>query len=83
MLHQGFARVPVMELLFLLLLVPVVWLVWLPSRIVGALRRHRVASAGILAVVAIAGFVMLLLNQPPEVRADYAQGDATLRAMLE
>lgn len=71
-----------MELLFLLLLIPVVWLVWLPARIVGALRRRRVASAGILAVVAIGGFLMLLLSQP-EVRVDYAQGDATLRAMLE
>lgn len=83
MLHRGWARVPAMELLFLLLLIPVVWLMRLPSRIVGALRRHRVASAGILAVLAISGFLVLLLNQPPEVRVDYAQGDATLRAMLE
>jgi len=72
-----------MELLFLLLLIPVVWLAWLPSRIVGALRRHRVASAGILAAVAIGGFLVLLLNQPPEARVDYAQGDIALRAMLE
>jgi hypothetical protein len=72
-----------MELLFLLLLVPVVWLLLLPSRIAGTLRRHRVAGAGILAVAALGGFLMLQFNRPPEVPADYARGDAELRAMLE
>ena len=72
-----------MELLFLLLLVPVVWLMLLPSRIAGTVRRHRVAGAGILAVAAVGGFLMLSLNRPPEVPTDYAQGDAALRAMLE
>lgn len=72
-----------MELLFLLLLVPVFWLLVLPSRIAGTLRRHRVTAAGLLAIVAVAGFVVLILNHPADKPADYARGDATLRAMLE
>ena len=72
-----------MELLFLLLLIPVAWLLLLPSRIAGTLQRHRVALASIVAIVALGGFMMLQLNHPPEVVADYAEGDATLRAMLE
>lgn len=72
-----------MELLFLLLLIPVVWLVLLPSRIAGTLKRHRFAGAVVLTVVALGGYLILLLNHPAEVPADYAQGDAALRAMLE
>jgi len=72
-----------MELLFLLLLIPVVWLMLLPSRIAGTMRRHRVTGAGVLAIAAIGGFLMLSLNRPAEPPADYAQGDAALRAMLE
>ena len=44
-----------MELLFLLLLIPIVWLLMLPSRIAGLLKRHRLAGAGVLAVVALGG----------------------------
>jgi len=72
-----------MELLFLLLLIPVVWLLLLPSRIVGTLKRHRFTTAGILATVALGGFLLLQLNHPSDSPADYAQGDAALRAMLE
>ena len=72
-----------MELLLLLLVIPVAWLMLLPSRIAGTLRRHRFAGAGILAAVAFGAFLMLQLNRPTETPADYAQGDAALRAMLE
>jgi uncharacterized SAM-binding protein YcdF (DUF218 family) len=72
-----------MELLFLLLLIPLVWLLLLPSRLAGTLRRHRITGAGVLALIAVAGFLMLLLNRPADVPTDYAQGDAALRAMLE
>ena len=72
-----------MELLFLLLLIPVVWLMLLPSRIAGTVRRYRFAGAGVLAVVALGGFLLLQLNHPPEPPVDYAQGDAALRAMLQ
>lgn len=72
-----------MELLFLLLLIPVVWLVLLPSRIAGTLKRHRFTGAVVLTVFALGGYLILLLNHPAEVPADYAQGDAALRAMLE
>lgn len=72
-----------MELLFLLLLIPILWLVLLPSRIAGTLKRHRFAGAGVLAAIALGGYVMLLMNHPAEAPADYAQGDAALRAMLE
>jgi hypothetical protein len=70
------------ELLFLLLLVPVLWLMLLPSRIAGTMKRYRFAGAGVLVVVALGGFLMLTLKQP-EATVDYAQGDAALRAMLE
>lgn len=72
-----------MELLFLLLLIPVVWLLMLPSRIAGLLKRHRLARAGVLAVVALGGYLVLALSHPANTPADYAQGDAALRAMLE
>lgn len=72
-----------MELLFLLLLIPVVWLLLLPSRIAGLMKRHRFAGAGVLAVVALGGYLILSLNHPAETPADYAQGDAALRVMLE
>lgn len=72
-----------MELLLLLLLIPIVWLLLLPSRIAGTLKRHRFAGAGVLAAVALGGFLLLQLNHPAEIPADYAQGDAALRAMLE
>lgn len=72
-----------MELLFLLLLVPVIWLLMLPSRIAGMLKRHRFAGAGVLAVVALGGYLVLTLNHRADAPADYAQGDAALRALLE
>lgn len=72
-----------MELLFLLLLIPVVWLMLLPARIAGTIRRHRVAGAAVIAAVAIGGLLMLQFGQSVEAPADYAQGDTALRALLE
>jgi hypothetical protein len=72
-----------MELLFLLLLVPVMWLMLLPSRIAGTLKRHRFSTAGILVVIAVGGYLALSLGHPVENPVDYAQGDVALRAMLE
>jgi hypothetical protein len=72
-----------MELLLLLLLVPVIWLMLLPSRIAGTVRRHRVTTAAVLTALAIGGLLLLQVNHPPAPAADYAEGDATLRAMLE
>lgn len=70
-----------MELLIVLLVLPVIWILRLPSRIAGTIRRHRVAGA--LAVLALGGFLALQLIHPADRPADYAQGDAALRAMLE
>ena len=72
-----------MELLFLVLLVPIFWLVMLPSRLAGAAKRHRFTGAGIIAALLVVGYftMQILAAQPP--RTDYTQGDATLRAMLE
>lgn len=72
-----------MEFLFLLLLVPIAWLFLLPARIAGTVRRHRIATADILVTFALGGFVLLQLTRPVDRPADYAEGDATLRAMLE
>jgi ferric-dicitrate binding protein FerR (iron transport regulator) len=72
-----------MELLFLLLLIPVVWLMLLPSRVASTLKRHRYASAAAVAAIALGGLLLLQLNPPTEGPADYAQGDTALRALLE
>jgi D-alanyl-lipoteichoic acid acyltransferase DltB (MBOAT superfamily) len=73
-----------MELLFLILLVPVIWLVMLPARLAGAAKRHRFTGFGIIAALAVVGyFTMQILAAQPEPRADYTHGDAALRAMLE
>ncbi|WP_417309256.1 hypothetical protein [Devosia sp.] len=72
-----------MEFLLLLLVLPLIWLVRLPVRVVGTVRRRPYVSAalglGVLATVWI-GFQVL---SDEAGQADYAPGDATLRAMLE
>ncbi|WP_421760478.1 hypothetical protein [Devosia sp.] len=73
-----------MELLFLVLLVPIFWLLLLPSRLAGAAKRHRFTGAGIIAALLVVGyFTMQIIAAQPEQRADYTHGDAALRAMLE
>ena len=72
-----------MELLFLLLLIPVVWLMLLPSRVASTLKRHRYASAAVVAAIALGGLLLLQLTPPTEGPTDYAQGDPALRALLE
>ncbi len=73
-----------MELLLIILLVPIFWLVLLPSRLAGAVKRHRFTGAGIVAALLVVGyFTMQIIAAQPEKRADYTQGDAALRAMLE
>lgn len=72
-----------MELLFLLLLVPIVWLLLLPGRIAKRVRKYRFAGAGVLAAVLVAGwFGMQAISGPPPVKLDYSAGDSELRAML-
>jgi hypothetical protein len=71
-----------MELLLLLLLIAAVWLMVLPWRVAHTVRRHRMTTAGALTAIALAG-LLLRLGQPAEPPADYAIGDATLRAMLQ
>ena len=72
-----------MELLFLLLLIPVFWLVMLPRRLVGAARRHRFALAGIVLLVLATGWLSANYFTPRPNPVNYAQGDETLRAMLD
>jgi hypothetical protein len=72
-----------MELLFLLLLIPVFWLIMLPRRLVGAARRHRFALAGIVLLVLATGWLSVTYFTPPPNPVNYAQGDETLRAMLD
>lgn len=72
-----------MELLLLLLLAAVTWLVLLPSRLAGTVRRHRLAAAAILGVATLGTLLLLQLSHPTQIAQDYAQGDATLRAMLD
>ena len=73
-----------MELLFLLLLVPIAWLMLLPRRVAGAVRRFRMPTAGILAGILLLGFVLLRAPTPaPEPPTDYSVGDTALRALIE
>ncbi len=72
-----------MELLFLLLLIPLVWLLLLPSRVASTLKRHRYASAAVLVAMALGGLLLSQLNPPANERVDYAQGDIALRALLD
>jgi hypothetical protein len=73
-----------MELMLLLLAVPVLWLMLLPVRVVGRVRRLPFMSAGFVTALLIAGWLTLtVLNGKSPNPADYASGDAALRAMLE
>ena len=73
-----------MELLLLLLILPIAWLVMLPKRIAGAVRRYRVQVVGVLLVILVGGwFAIETATRPAELRADYAAGDTALRALLE
>ena len=86
-----------MEFFLLLLLVPLVWLMLLPVRAMGKVQQHPFRTAGILAILAFGGFIVLFgLRAEPAptmvaqhmpviepVAADYASGDTALRALLE
>jgi len=69
------------ELLLILLLVPLAWLLLLPRRVAGFVRAIRIPGAGILIAVMILG--LILVRAPRGGPADYAAGDAALRALLE
>jgi hypothetical protein len=72
-----------MELLFLLLLIPIIWLLLLPGRIAKRARRYRFTGAGILVGALVAGWIGLhALSGPPHQKIDYADGDDQLRAIL-
>ncbi len=72
-----------MELLLLLLAVPFMWMLLLPVRVLGGRRRLPIRSAGILALVVVGGVLIVTTMKSEAPRADYAAGDAALRAMLE
>ncbi|MBN9360196.1 MULTISPECIES: hypothetical protein [unclassified Devosia] len=72
-----------MELLFLLLLIPVAWLLLLPGRIAKRARKYRFTGAGILLGALVAGWVgVQAMSKPPVEAVDYAAGDSDLRAIL-
>jgi hypothetical protein len=72
-----------MELLFLLLLIPVVWLLLLPGRLAKRARKYRFTGAGILVGALLAGWIgVQALSKPPVETVDYAAGDSDLRAIL-
>lgn len=72
-----------MELLFLLLLVPVAWLLLLPGRLAKRARKYRFTGAGILVGVLVAGWIGIqAFSGPPQQKVDYAAGDSDLRAIL-
>lgn len=72
-----------MELLFLLLLIPVVWLLLLPGRLAKRARKYRFTGAGILVGVLVAGWIGIqAFSGSPQQKVDYAEGDDQLRAIL-
>jgi hypothetical protein len=72
-----------MELLLLLLAVPFIWMLLLPVRVMGRARRLPVRSMGIMALIVVGGILVVTTMKSEAPRADYAAGDAALRAMLE
>ena len=84
-----------MEFFLLLLAVPLVWLMLLPVRAMGKVQQHPFRTAGILAILALGGFIALfgLRSDPAPTMvaqhaaaapaADYSSGDTALRALLE
>ncbi len=74
-----------MELLLLLLIVPIAWLMMLPRRIAGAVRRYRFHTVGVLLVLMVGGWfaIDVAMRSAAETPADYAAGDTALRALLE
>ena len=72
-----------MELLLLLVLVPIVWLIFLPGRIAKRVRAFRLPAAGLLAVGAAAVWIGLqFVSAPAQPGIDYSAGDSDLRAIL-
>jgi hypothetical protein len=72
-----------MELLLLLLAVPFIWMLLLPVRVMGRAQRLPVRSMGIMALIVVGGILVVTTMKSEAPRADYAAGDAALRAMLE
>ena len=74
-----------MSTLLLLLIVPVVWLMLLPARLLRVVRSHPGLSAGVIVVLLLStwGALQLLPQDQPQMRIDYAAGDAALRLMLD
>lgn len=82
--HQSRLKGAGMEFLLLLLVLPLIWLVRLPVRVIGTARRHPYVSAALaLGMLATALLGFQVLDPSAGLKTDYAPGDATLRAMLE
>ena len=73
-----------MELLLLLLLAPVIWLVFLPARVMGHVRRYPFAEAGVIAGLLLAAWLGFnALGGAPQTTDAYERGDEQLRALLD
>ena len=73
-----------MELLFLLLLIPVAWLLLLPGRIAKRARKYRFTGAGILVGVLIAGWIgVQAMSKPPADTVEEGQPAVDLEADAE
>ena len=73
-----------MEFLLLILIVPVVWLVFLPNRVLRRAGQLPMIKPAIVGAVVLVGWAMLSgLNREAPTHANYAESDAQLRALLE
>lgn len=73
-----------MELLLLVFAVPLLWLLFLPARVMRRFSRMPVFKPTIVALVLLAGWAVVAgLGGSRTPEADYARGDTQLRAMLD
>ena len=74
-----------MEILLLILIVPAVWLFFLPQRVLRRAGQLPMVKPAIVGAIVLVGWAMLvgLRDEPSPKHADYAQSDAQLRALLE
>jgi hypothetical protein len=73
-----------MEFLLLILVVPAVWLFFLPSRVLRRAGQLPMIKPAIVGAIVLVGWAMLTgFNAEPAAEADYARSDSQLRALLE
>lgn len=73
-----------MEVLLLILIVPALWLFFLPRRVLRRAGQLPMIKPAIVGAIVLVGWAMVSgINREPAPEADYARSDGQLRALLE